>query len=507
MAVRAPKQNHNKWRAMIIPIEIILLWAAALALISVLASKVSGKFAVPALLVFLIIGIFAGSQGVIGQMYSANYKLAESIGIIALILIIYSGGLDTSWKTVRPLFGPGIVLSTLGVLITTIVVGIFAVFIFKFSLFEGLLLGAIVSSTDVAAVFSILRSRKISLKGNLKPLLEFESGSNDPMAVFLTITFMAILKRPGASIFNVLPLFILNMGVGLVMGYFMARLSIDIINRIKLEYEGLYSVLTISVIFLTYALTTFLKGNGFLAVYILGLLMNKNDFAHKRSLIRFHEGLAWLAQVIMFLTLGLLIFPSQVASALLSGLLISAILIFLARPIGVFLCLFPFKFSFAEKAMVSWVGLRGAVPIVLATFPLLAQIPQAHMMFNVVFFVVLASVIVQGTSIPFVSKLLKVNAPLDEKKRYPIEFEQTGDIDASLIDIIVPYNSAVVGKTIATIGIPLKALVVLISRGEKFIVPNGSTLIEEGDVFLVLANSEDLKGLQAILSILKGRGS
>jgi cell volume regulation protein A len=323
------------------------------------------------------------------------------------------------------------------------------------------------------------------------------------MAVFLTIAFMGILTNSRLSVSNLLPLFVLNMGVGLLMGYLMAKISVDIINRIKLEYEGLYAVLTISLIFLTFTLTVFLKGNGFLAVYLLGLLMSKNEFVHKRSIIRFHEGSAWLMQVAMFLTLGLLVFPSQLVSVIPSGLLISVILIFLARPIGVFLCLLPFKFNFAEKAMISWVGLRGAVPIVLATFPLLTQIPQAHTIFNIVFFVVLASVLIQGTSIPFISKLLKVNAPLDERKRYPIEFEQTGGINASLTDIIVPYNSAVVGKTIAAIKIPMEALVVLISRGENFIVPNGSTVIEEGDVFLVLANDEDIKNLQSILGILK----
>ena len=487
---------------MTIPIEVILLWAAALAFISVLASKVSGRFAVPALLVFLVIGMLAGSEG-IGRIYFDNYKFAESIGIVALILIIFSGGLDTSWKTVRPLFGPGIVLSTLGVLITAIVVGFFAVLILKFSLFEGLLLGAIVSSTDAAAVFSILRSRKIALKGSLKPLLELESGSNDPMAVFLTIAFMGILTNSKLSVSNLLPLFILNMGVGLLMGYLMSKISVDIINRIKLEHEGLYAVLTISLIFLTFALTVFLKGNGFLAVYLLGLLMNKNEFVHKRSIIRFHEGSAWLMQVAMFLTLGLLVFPSQLISVVPSGLFISIILIFLARPIGVFLCLLPFKFNFAEKAIISWVGLRGAVPIVLATFPLLTQIPQAHTIFNIVFFVVLASVLIQGTSIPFVSKLLKVDAPFDGRKHYPIEFEQTGGINASLTDIIVPYNSSVVGKTIAAIKIPMEALVVLISRGENFVVPNGSTVIDDGDVFLVLANDEDIKKLQSILGVLK----
>jgi len=283
----------------------------------------------------------------------------------------------------------------------------------------------------------------------------------------------------------------------------MAKASVVLINKIKLEYEGLYSVLTIGLILITYAVTTLIQGNGFLAVYLLGLMMSRSDFVNKRRIVRFYEGIAWLMQIAMFLTLGLLVSPSQIIPIIAGGLLIAAILIFLARPISVFLCLIPFKFQFSEKLMVSWVGLRGAVPIILATFPLLAGIAQAQTIFNIVFFVVLTSVLVQGTSIPFVSKMLGVNVPLDIRKKYPLEFEYAEGIDVSLTDIIVPYNSDAAGKRIAKINIPPKALVVLISRGDSFIVPNGSTIIEGGDVFLVLANDEDLKALQQTLSVLK----
>ncbi|MFA5157012.1 MAG: potassium/proton antiporter [Candidatus Omnitrophota bacterium] len=482
--------------------ETIILWAAVLTLISVLASKISDRFALPALLLFLVIGMLAGSEG-IGRIYFNDYGIAKSIGIVALIFIIYSGGLDTPWKSVKPLLAPGLILSTAGVLITAVIVGFSAVLILKFSLLEGLLLGSIVSSTDAAAVFSVLRSRKISLKGNLKPLLELESGSNDPMAVFLTIGCIGLLINPGSPVLNLIPFFVLNMGVGLLMGYFMSRVSIFLINKSKLEYEGLYPVLTIALVVFTYALTTLIKGNGFLAVYLLGLMMSRSDFVNKRSIVRFYEGIAWLMQIAMFLTLGLLVFPSRIVPIIVSGLLVAAILILFARPVSVFLCLLPFKFNFAEKAMISWVGLRGAVPIILATFPLLAGIAQAHAIFNIVFFVVLTSVLLQGTSIPGISKILKVNAPFDPKKKYPIEFEYSEAIDASLTDMIVPYNSHVVGKSIAAINIPPKALVVIISREDTFIVPNGSTVIEGGDVLLVLANDNDLKRLQKTLSVVK----
>ncbi|MFA5060150.1 MAG: potassium/proton antiporter [Candidatus Omnitrophota bacterium] len=483
-------------------LEIFLLLAAVLTLISVLASKLSDRFAVPALLLFLIIGMIAGSEG-LGGIYFDNYQAAKSIGIIALIFIIFLGGIDTSWNAVKPLFAPGIILSTAGVLLTALIVGFFAVLVLKFTLIEGLLLGAIVSSTDAAAVFSVLRSKKISLKGSLKPLLEFESGSNDPMAVFLTIGLLNILSNSGATLLGMAWLFTLNMGVGAVMGYLMARLTIICVNRIKLEYDGLYPVLTISLVLLTYALTTLISGNGFLAVYILGLLLSRSDFSNKKMLIRFHEGIAWLMQIIMFLALGLLVFPSQIVPIVGSGLLIAMILIFLARPISIFLCLIPFKFSLPEKLMISWVGLRGAVPIILATFPLLAGTAQSHAIFNIVFFVVVTSVLIQGTSIPLAAKMLGVQAPFDAKIKFPIELGQAEGIDATLTDLIVPYGSAAAGQTISQLRIPATALIILVSRAEKFIVPGGSTAIEDGDVLLVLANIEDIKTIQRTLATPK----
>ncbi|MCK9431784.1 MAG: potassium/proton antiporter [Candidatus Omnitrophica bacterium] len=480
-------------------IEFFILWGAVLILLSVISSKVSDRIAVPALLLFLAIGILAGSEG-LGIIYFDNYKITKSIGVIALVLILFSGGLGASWKSVKPLFPAGFMLSTFGVLITALVVGACSVFILNFSVWEGLLLGAIVSSTDAAAVLSILKSKKISLKGKLKPLLELESGSNDPMAVFLTIGFLGILTNSLSSPWSLFPLFILNMGLGLLAGYLMAKVSILVIDRIKLGYEGLYPVLTVSLVFLTYSLASLIKGNGFLAVYILGLLMSRGEFAYKKSLVKFYEGTAWLMQIAMFITLGLLVFPSQIPPVAGKGILVAAVLIFLARPAGVFLSLIPFKFSLSEKLMISWVGLRGAVPVILATFPLLAGIPQAHMIFNIVFFIVLLSVLAQGTTIHLVSRVLNVNAPFDFRKPYPIEFERAEGFESSLTDMIVPYHSEIIGKSIAEIKIPPEALVVLISRGEKFIVPNGSTVLESGDVLLVLANEEDLKIINGILA-------
>lgn len=479
--------------------EILLLTAAILVLASLVASKVSQRFSVPALLLFLLIGMVAGSEG-LGGIYLDNYEAARFIGVVALVFILFYGGLDTVWSSIRPVFAPAVVLSTFGVLITAAVVGVCAMYILKFSLVEGMLLGSIVSSTDAPAVFSILRSKKVSLKGELKPLLEFESSSNDPMAVFLTVGFLGILLGERASFWSLAPAFALDMGVGIIAGYLMAKIGTAVINRVRLEYAGLYPVLTIGLVLLTYAVTAFARGNGFLAVYLLGLLMNKNEFVHKKSLKAFHEAVAWLMQITMFLTLGLLVFPSELAVVVAPGLLVTAILMFAARPIATALCLAPFKFKPLSQIMISWVGLRGAVPIILGTFPLLAAAPGSHAIFNVVFLVVLASVLLQGTSLPYVAKLLKVDEPLAPRKRRPIELEMHEGIDARLYDMIVPFGSGAAGVPLMKLGIPPKALIILVTRKERFFIPDGSTDLHDGDVLLVLANEEDFRTMQTIIN-------
>jgi len=485
-----------------IQIDIILLWVAVLIFVSVVSSKLSDRFAIPALLLFLAVGMLAGSEG-IGGIYFDNAHLAKSIGVIALMFIIFSGGLDTNWKETKPVVLPGVILSTVGVLLTAIITGVFAVYILKFSFLEGMLLGSIVSSTDAAAVFSILRSRRISLRSPLKPLLELESGSNDPMAVFLTIGFIGLLAAKGANTATLIPKFIIDMGMGALVGYLAAKFIILFINRLKLEYEGLYLALMISLVLLTYIIAVFLKGNGFLAVYVAGLMLGHAEFPSKKMIMKFHDGLAWLMQIVMFVTLGLLVFPSHIVPLIGAGLLLTFLLMVVARPVSVLLCLLPFKMSMRKKIMIGWVGLRGSVPIILATFPFMAGIPRADVYFNIVFFVVIASVFIQGTSIPFVSKILKLDVPLAYRKNYPIEFEKTEGIDAELTEAIVPYNSEAVGKRIGDLNVPEKCLIMLISRNDKFIIPSGSVIIEGGDVLLVLANAADFSNFQRTLAHLK----
>ncbi len=479
--------------------EAVLLWAAVLLFASALSSKISDKFAVPVLLLFLAIGMLAGSEG-IGKIYFDNAQQAKNIGVLALIFIIFSGGLDTNWKDTKPIVFPGVLLSTVGVFITAIITGLFAAYILKISILEGILLGSIVSSTDAAAVFAILRSKRISLKKPLKPLLEFESGSNDPMAIFLTTGFLSLLTAKSTEIVSRIPRVFLDMGMGALIGYVMARGIVFLIKRLKLDYEGLYPVVTISLVLFTYVIAVFLKGNGILAVYLAGLGLGRAEFPNKKSIMKFHDGLAWISQITMFVTLGLLVYPSHLLPLIGAGLLVTLILMFIARPVSVLLCLLPFNFAMSKKIMLSWVGLRGSVPIILATFPLAAGIDQAQTIFNVVFFIVIASVFVQGTSIPMVSKLLKLDLPLLDKKRYPIEFEKVEGIDAELMDVIVPYNSEAVGKMIKELNVPEKCLILLISRNNRFTIPSGSTVIEGGDVLLVLANDADMTVFQQLLA-------
>lgn len=466
-----------------------LIAAAGLLLVSVLVSKISDRFGVPALLLFLGLGMLAGSDGP-GGIYFDNPAIAQFIGVIALVLILFSGGLDTEINQVRAVLKEGVLLSTLGVLITALITGWVCIALLDLPPLVGLLMGAIVSSTDAAAVFSVLRSKGISLKGHLKPLLELESGSNDPMAIFLTVGLIQLIQFPQRSPLNLIGLFFLQMLVGAVIGVLMGRLTVWLINHIRLGYEGLYPVLSLALVFLTFGLTSILGGSGFLAVYLTGIVLGNREFIHRRSLLRFHDGLAWLMQITMFLTLGLLVFPSRLVPVAGSGLLIAAALMLIARPVSIFITLPGRRFNIREKLFLSWVGLRGAVPIILATFPLLAQIPQADMMFNVVFFVVLTSVLLQGTTIAPLARWLKLDAPVTPKRIYPIEYTPVGGFKSELKELAVPPHSPMVGKAIVELGLPDDFLVVLIARQNEFVMPSGGTIIEAGDTLLALADAK-----------------
>jgi potassium/hydrogen antiporter len=478
--------------------EPLLAAAAAVLLIGVLAREISTHLGVPALLLFLGIGMLAGSDGV-GGIHFDDFQSAQSVGIVALAFILFAGGLSTSWVEVRPVLGPGIAMATVGVVATALVAGGIAAWALDLPANTGFLLGAIISSTDAAAVFSVLRSRNVSLRGEIRPLLELESGSNDPMAVFLTVAFLELLADPGRSVLSLLPLFAQQMAVGAVLGYLFARGTVLAINRLRLEYEGLYPVVTLAVVVLTYGTTALLGGSGFLAVYVAGIVMGDREFLHKKSLVRFHDAVAWLSQISMFLVLGLLVFPSDLPTVAGRALLVAAALIFVARPLAVLVALAPTRLGMRARAMVSWVGLRGAVPIILATFPLAAGVDQAETIFDTVFFIIIASVLVQGTTIPLIARWLRVDAPLPARPRYPLEAVSSSDGSTSLHEITIPADSPAAGRQLIDIGLPPGALIVLISRDGEFVVPQGATVLRSGDSTLVLADPENLSRVRSIL--------
>lgn len=471
-----------------------LIIVAVLLLLSVFASKISDKFGVPALLLFLILGIVAGSEGV-GGIYFDNTAVAQTVSIIALVLILFSGGLQTRWNEVKPVMLPSFSLATVGVVLTALIVGLSAHLLLDIPLLNGLLFGSMISSTDAAAVFSVLRSKGVSLKGKLKPLLELESGSNDPMAVFLTIGIIQLLTLPERTLIQIVLLFFQQMVIGGLMGYLMGRLVALVINRIKLGYDGLYPVLTLASVLLTYGVTYLLNGSGFLAVYLMGIVLNHVDIIHKRTVQRFHDGIAWLMQITMFLVLGLFLFPSQLVPVAGVSLLLAGILILIARPLGVFLTLLPFRISFREKLFISWVGLRGAAPIILATFPLMAGISQSNLYFNVIFFIVLTSVLLQGTTLPIMARWLGLTKPMQAKTVYPIEYQPVAGMTSDLIEIVVPPESKIINKAIVELHLPDDLLIILIKRSDEFIVPYGGTIIKENDTLLVLSDEKSLDSI------------
>lgn len=470
-------------------IENILLIGSLLLLVSIIAGKTSYKFGVPTLLLFLVIGMLAGSDGIGGIRFD-DPKIAQFIGIVSLNFILFSGGLDTSWTSVKPILREGLVLSTLGVLLTAVSLGTFVWYVTDFTIYESMLLGSIVSSTDAAAVFSILRSKNLALKTNLRPTLELESGSNDPMAYVLTIAFLTLVIHQDQSIVSIIPLFFQQMILGGIAGFAFGKLSKFIINNIKLDFEGLYPVLVIALMFITFSATDFVGGNGFLAIYICAVYLGNQELIHKKTIFKMYDGLAWLMQIVLFLTLGLLVFPTQIVPYIGIGLVISLFLILVARPVSVFLSLMFFKMKLSRRFYISWVGLRGAVPIVFATYPLLAGIDKANMIFNIVFFISVTSILIQGTTLSIVAKWLNVALPETAKPISEIDKLILELPKSSLQEFKVLPEFYAVNKRIVDLNFPKAAFIIMIKRNGAYIRPGGSTKIEAKDVLMVLADNQ-----------------
>lgn len=476
--------------------EPLILFAALLLLGGVFLSKTSTRLGVPSLLLFLLLGMLAGSEGVLGIEFD-DVELARSVGIIALAFILFSGGLSTRWRDIAPVMAPGVALASVGVLLSAVVLGWLASLILGLDLLEGMLLGGIIASTDAAAVFSILRSRGVQLSGRLRAMLELESGSNDPAAVFLTVGFIALLEADGTSVIDLGVLFAVQMSVGIVAGVALAKAAVWVINRLRLEFDGLYPVATFAFVLATFELVTWTGGSGFLAAYVAGVTMANSEFLHKRSLIRFHDAIAWLMQIGMFVLLGLLVFPSQLLPVAWRSLAVAALLMFVARPLAALITLVPFRRPAREIGFVSWVGLRGAAPIILATFPVVADVPNAETIFNVVFFVVLTSVLVQGTTIPLVARRLGVDVD-ETDEPLPVSFDAViaGDTAHNLHEVRVVEGARADGARVVELALPGEVLIVLLRRGDTTVMPQGGTVLQAGDELLVFADSAAFSGVR-----------
>ncbi|MFW8626772.1 potassium/proton antiporter [Deinococcus sp. ME38] len=477
--------------------EAFLLAVGVMLLVSLLFSRLGGRLGIPGLLLFLGVGMLAGSDG-LGIQFQ-DYQGAQALGTLALCFILFQGGLDTNWAKTRPVVRRGLSLATVGVLVTAGVMAAFAHYAFGFPWLAAWLLGAIVSSTDASAVFSVLKERQLGLKGDVAPLLEFESGGNDPMAVFLTVGILELMANPELGVLGILPLFVKQMLIGAAFGVVLGRAGLWILNRLQLQFEGLYSVLSLALALTIFAGTAVAGGSGFLAIYIAGVIIGNAEFIHKRSLIGFHDGLSWLMQVAMFLTLGLLVNPHELLPTAGLALACALVLVFVARPLSVYLSLARAKMPLNEKSMVAWVGLRGAVPIVLATFPLLAGVEQAQTLFNIVFFIVLTSVLLQGTTLTLVARFLHVREALPEVTQYPITYTPTGHNKNEMVEVEVRAGSAADGQRIMDLKLPPEALVILVHRAGEFLIPKGATELIAGDSLLVLAGETELREVEGKL--------
>ena len=474
-------------------IDLFVFVSSLLVAISVLASRASGQLGVPSLLLFLGLGMLAGSEGVGGIDFD-NYSLTYSVGSIALVLILFDGGLRSSWKSFKPFAKPGVSLSFFGVLITALATGCFAHYVLKLSWAEAMLLGSIVSSTDAAAVFSSLRNQNLTLRTGLKEVLELEAGSNDPTAIFLTLIFLDFITK-NSSTDNVIGLFLFNLfkqfSIGLLFGWFGGKFTKWIINHSKLGYEGLYNVLCFAMAFFIFSGTSIVGGNGFLGVYVAGLVLGNSELINKGNILRFHDGIAWIAQISLFLLLGLLVFPSHLLAVWKEGIVLALFLIIVARPLSVFISTAFSSLKKSDRVFISWVGLRGAAPILLATLPWIGNVPNAEYFFNLVFFVVLVSILFQGTTIAWVAKKLNLIEAIENVQNFSANPALLPPGFCRIEFIIAPSSTAV-GVQVANLELPSGVLLTSLEREGRFTIPSGQTEFAAGDKIWALVRKSHL---------------
>ena len=484
--------------------ENILLIGSTLLIAGVLIGKSSYRFGLPLLLIFLLVGMAFGTDG-LGIQFS-DMHTAQFIGMVALCIILFSGGMGTKISAIRPVIVPGLVLSTVGVLLTALITGLFIWWLsdmswtnIHFAFLPSLLLAATMSSTDSASVFGILGSQKVALRNNLRPMLELESGSNDPMAYMLTIILIeALTLGGGLSVGSIAVELLLQFGVGAAAGFLMGKLTLWLVGVYKrigrttgaqedaVQATSMMCILMIGCVFFTFAITTALAGNGYLAVYISGIILGNATLPNHRGITKFIDGMTWLAQIVVFLMLGLLVNPHEMVDVAAVSLLIGVFMILVGRPLSVFLSLAPFrKLSLRCKTFISWVGLRGAVPIIFATYPVVDHVEGAGQIFNIVFFVTLLSLLIQGTTVIASARRLKlIDTDATDDEDFGVELAD--ELPTSLQTMTLTSQHLAGGNTLRDMNIPAGSLVMMIRRGNRYIVPNGTRRLHPGDTLLII---------------------
>jgi cell volume regulation protein A len=482
----------------VFPVDRIVLIAGLGLVAAVAASRLSTRVGVPGLVVFLLVGMLAGSEG-LGRIPFEDYRLAHGVGTVALAFILFDGGLRTDAATFRAVRAPALVLATVGVLLTTLVTAAGTVLVLGVPWLEALLLGSIVGSTDAAAVFAVLRGKGVRVRSRVAATLEVESGSNDPMAVLLTVVCIEVLVGRVAGAPAVAWLFIRQAALGAIVGYAVGGGAVWLIRRIRLDAPGLYPVLMSAAALCAYGAAATFGGSGFLSVYIAGIVAGSGRLPFQRGILLFHDGLAWLSQMAMFLLLGLLSFPSRLAAAAGSGVLIAAALTLVARPAAVAFCLAPFRFTTREIAFISWGGLKGAVPIILAMYPLLSGVADAERLFDVVFFGVLLSAVTQGWTLPGVAAALGLQRPPRPEPAVTLEISGLQDVDGDIVDYTIPPDSRAAGRRIRDLALPDGVIVAMMVRGDRVIPPRGSSEVLAGDHLFVLLHPAARRQMDYIL--------
>ncbi|MBS5939103.1 potassium/proton antiporter [Clostridium sartagoforme] len=466
-------------------VELMIICGLIL-LICISSSKILYRFGVPMLLIFIVLGMLFGSDGLVG-IYFDNYDLTSTICSLALVFIMFYGGFGTNWNIARKSAVPSILMSSFGVIITAGLTGLFCYFVLGTSLLEGLLIGAVVGSTDAASVFSILRSQKLNLKGTLAPLLEIESGSNDPIAYMLTIIILTLMSNAGASL--ILPMLIKQIVFGILVGSILAILAVKIMRMVNFEVEGFYTIYVTAIAILSYAISEYFGGNGFLSVYMAGIIIGNSKIPHKKSLYHFFDGVSWIMQIALFFILGLLSFPSKLPEVLGISIVISLFMMFVARPLATFIILDRFDYSNKEKVFISWVGLRGAASIAFAIFSVTYGVNIENDLFHIIFFIALFSVGIQGTLIPIVARKLDLVDDNTPVLRTFNDYKE--DKKTKILEVNIESDNKWAGKSIMDADIPEEVLIVMIRRAEEVIVPKGSTVINIDDTLVLAANNFD----------------